>query len=166
MAWRKQSREVSDQAKMLKLQTEELRQLSAVREREAQERRRAQAVQVYAWWTMGEGSSADGVQVTAHVRNTSQQPVYGVALSVPPGGAKMRLEPLLLGQEHGAPFTYDPTSQASLKSVADFVDRAGARWRTWSDGRLEEIPKRAEPTGTSIPGSGASVTGKDSDVEN
>lgn len=108
MAWRKQSREVSDQAKMLKLQTKELRQLSAVRKREVQERRRAQAVQVYAWWTMGVDSSADGVQVIAYVRNTSQQPVYGVSLNVPPGGAKMRLEALLPGQEHSAPFTYDP----------------------------------------------------------
>ena len=185
MAWRKQSREVIDQAKMLSvqaeqlvearkvnaeqirvlgLQAEELGRAAADRERETQEIRRAQAVQVYVWWTMREDSSADGVPVTAHVRNTSQQPVFGVSLNVPPGAAKMHLEPLLPGQEHSAPFTYVSTGRASLKSVADFRDRAGVGWRAWSDGRLEEVPKHAEPTGTNIPGSGASVTGQDSDV--
>lgn len=49
LAWRKQSREVSDQAKILRLQAEELGQAAAEREREANERRRAQAELVYTW---------------------------------------------------------------------------------------------------------------------
>ena len=109
LAWRKQSREVRDQGEMLRvqseqlaedrkvnveqvrvlaLQAEELRQATVDREREALERRRAQAVQVYVWITYRqpklEGLAAEEISkvgpsspdVTAHVRNTSRQPIY------------------------------------------------------------------------------------------
>jgi hypothetical protein len=79
MAWRKQSREVSDQAEMLRLQAEEFRQLATDREREAQERRRAQAAQVYVWIKSLPPDldlDLDPYRVVARVRNASPQPVY------------------------------------------------------------------------------------------
>src|SRR5215469_16222299 len=83
-AFAKQSQELElvrvqldDQRKASAAQAEELRQAAADREREAQERHRAQAVQVYLWETF----DPDSAQVVAHVRNTSRQPVYDLRLA-------------------------------------------------------------------------------------
>jgi hypothetical protein len=103
MAWGKQSREVRDQAEMLRvqseqlaearkvnaeqirvlgLQAEEFRQAAADPERDLQERRRAQAAMVY-MWTAPAHVAVDGVgspemTLEAYVRNTSPQPIYDV----------------------------------------------------------------------------------------
>ena len=149
LAWRKQSREVSDQAEMLRVQSEQLAEyrnvnaeqirvlgLQAEEFREAaQERRRAQAVQVYLW--------QDGQ--TARVRNASQQPIYSLAFTWlrPQDGLVSDLYtehygPLLPGEEETATLT--PTDMDSLTSSAAvfFSDRAGVRWRTDRFGKLEE----------------------------
>jgi hypothetical protein len=138
LAWQKQSREVKDQADMLKLQAEEFTQLSADRQREAGERRRAQAVQLYMWMTI---DSKD--KVIAHVRNTSQQPVYDVRLwGMPETGGIKRTQPLMPDDEWSVRLAM-PAPDALLlawKGAFTFRDRAGIRWQTWADGRLEELP--------------------------
>jgi hypothetical protein len=104
LAFRKQSREVSDQAKMLevqsdqlgedrtvnaeqirvlKLQAEELRESLDERKHEAEDRRRAQASRVFIWEERGMNRPANVPPfpgVTAHVANSSDQPVYDAEL--------------------------------------------------------------------------------------
>jgi hypothetical protein len=105
LAFRKQSREVSDQAKMLevqsdqlgedrtvnaeqirvlKLQAEELRESLDERKHEAEDRRRAQASRVFIWEERGMNRPANVPPfpgVTAHVANSSDQPVYDAELA-------------------------------------------------------------------------------------
>lgn len=137
MAWRKQSREVRDQGEMLRLQAGEFRQLAAEREREAAERRRAQAVLVYTWV-----ARQDKDTMVAHMRNTSQQPVYEVALHGAPEGATTRwMEPLMPGQEvsHVIP-------EGTDRVTFTFRDRADIRWEAWPNGQLHEL--RPPPAST------------------
>ena len=102
-AFLKQSQEVSDQAAMLRLQSEqldeqrklnkeetrvlalqaeELRESLAERKREAVERRNAQAAQVHIALEMGDTSPGGGPAVEATVVNANerQQPIYDVKL--------------------------------------------------------------------------------------
>lgn len=144
LAWRKQSGEVRDQADMLRLQAEEFRQLSADRQREAQERRRAQAMQVY-MWQMGPVTK-DGVidgrveHVAAYVRNTSEQPVLNLRITWLSAHGEavihtVRVAPLMPGEteeSQGLP--------GGLAVTAIFRDRAGLWWRAYPEGKLEEIP--------------------------
>jgi flagellar biosynthesis component FlhA len=145
LAWRKQSREVSDQAEMLRLQAAELERVSAEREREAQERHRAQAVQVYMWVTLD-----NGAEMVAHVRNTSGQPIYEVMLqSRADGSARMWAEPLMPGTEVSD--SYDLKSPHLLEDITlTFRDRAHVRWEIWPDGQLEELPGPPSPAKISI----------------
>ena len=142
LAWLKQSREVRDQAEMLALQAKELRQVSADRKREAGERRRAQAVQVYLVMIPADEG------LLARVRNTSQQPVYGLRVEdpveVPASGTAA--EVLMPGGEYGFKYSggHPPEGERWTPAVT-FRDRAGVRWRTWTDGRLEEIPEPPDP---------------------
>ena len=148
LAWRKQSREVRDQAEMLRLQAEELSQVSADREREALERHRAQAVQVYVWGSLED----DGSGLVAYVRNTSEQPVYDVTLhSEPDGIVRTWVEPLMPGTEVSRFYAFKEGVTAFDTWIAlTFRDRADVLWRTWPNGRLEELPKRPYPARTII----------------
>jgi hypothetical protein len=112
---------------MLRLQAEEFRQLAADREREEMERRRAQAVLVYFWRTW-----EDDGEFTYHVRNTSRQPVYHLALEkragFPEGKTtwQLRMEPLMPGEE-------DISSSSDYRDPTDviaatFCDSAGVWW--------------------------------------
>jgi hypothetical protein len=116
LAWRKQTREVSDQAKMLRVQSEQLeeqrkinaRQIEVLelqtrelqesldeRKREAKDLHRIQAAQVYCWETYETPlppGNARG-RATLYVRNTSQQPVYELQLSWYTGPFDDPLEP-------------------------------------------------------------------------
>ena len=71
----------AEQTSVLELQTRELRESFQQREREAKERRRAQASLVFTW-AERETQYVMGVdpfeKVTAHARNTSLQPIYDV----------------------------------------------------------------------------------------
>lgn len=129
LAWRKQSREVSDQAEMLRLQADALRQVSADREREARERRRAQAVQVYMWDTH------DNVELVYHIRNTSQRPVYDFRLEwldAEPDGTgvrhQLREDPLMPGEEHTCSWLLADIPPRISTIHAIFRDSAGNWW--------------------------------------
>jgi len=167
LAWQKQSREVHDQAKMLQvqsdrlaedrkvnaeqirvlsLQADELKLVAAERERETLAQRQAQAVRVYIW--LSEEQIEEGMFV--HVRNTSDQPIYEVALQgTPDGGARLWMEPLMPGKEVSCPYDWpeEVTTTGVPTPTLTFRDRAGVRWEVWSNGRLEELaesPKRAK----------------------
>lgn len=138
LAWRKQSREVRDQAEMLRLQAEEFRQLSADRERDAVVRRRAQAAQVYAWQTWVDDAAV------FHVRNTSQQPIYYLHFEwqrepVDLGVLQGYAEPLMPGEERA---TTDESRTADDFHIiaALFYDSAGVWWRIRWGAVPEEVP--------------------------
>lgn len=114
-AFRKQSQEVSDQAKMLAVQSEQLSEQRKInveqtkvlalqaseldeslkeRKREAEQRRRAQASRVFFkadWYPVEE----DKIGVRVQVVNSSDQPVYIASLSWHPGSDELS-EPRLL----------------------------------------------------------------------
>jgi len=173
-AFRKQSQEVRDQASMLELQSEQLTEDRKVnteqirvlklqatelqesldqREREARERRSAQASQVFVW---EERTIVNAIgklpehTVTARVRNTSEQPVYDVCFSWHSGDAPLsqtRLaKPLMPGDPDRdsapVPGGVDP---AKFGATVIFRDRAEQWWRARPDGRLEELPPGSEP---------------------
>jgi hypothetical protein len=168
-AFRKQSQEVSDQANMLQVQSDQLAEQRKVnekqikvlelqgqelgeslteRKREAEQRRRAQASRVF----ISEERGASGSLVTASVVNTSQQPVYNVIISWHLGHrpeGQHYLTPLMPGHEatdsRRAPPDTDPTI---FGATAFFRDAAGMTWRTRPDGQLEEITPGQEPPHT------------------
>jgi hypothetical protein len=159
LAWRKQSREVRDQGEMLKFQAEEFRQLSQDREREAQERRRAQAVMVYVW---SDRAAADPSTVMVHLRNTSQQPVYGVQLGWQRDGQfrgrSEHVTPIMPGETVGTGLMQPPdTLLPPSAAAAIFRDRAGIWWCARPDGSLEEEPnppfsdEKFRPPGNPLP---------------
>lgn len=99
LAWRKQSREVSDQAEMLglqrrqleaqredsarqagvlELQAADLRESLKERERDAQERREGQAASVAAWFAEGQPLAWGDDPWGATARNASALPVYDI----------------------------------------------------------------------------------------
>ena len=102
LAFRKQAREVRDQAEMLELQRRQLAEQEKTSAKQAEElelqrrqferdqfeRRRAQASLVFVWTERGyderypgEESSGNHDTLTVYVTNTSQQPVYDVTIS-------------------------------------------------------------------------------------
>jgi hypothetical protein len=134
-------------AAAFRAQSSQLRSEQRERLREAGERRRAQAVQVYVWQTppttpLQRGGGPETSR-TASLVNSSQQPVYDVTIRWMTGGvlrgAAVREEPLKPGEVQTAVTTSDTvTDLDGVVAVAFFRDRAGLRWRTYADGRLEE----------------------------
>lgn len=190
-AFRAQAHEISDQGEMLKiqsgqleeqrkinteqmtvlgLQAEELRKSLEEREREAEQRHRAQASRVFIWQQYREGNPAlyddppDYVKhlgplpngesrslMVAHVRNASDQPVYDLrvrwTLSTAFHSEMERLTPLMPGeQDRQILFMQPGEDSSSFNAVAIFRDAAEARWLSQSDGRFDEMPPGQENT--------------------
>lgn len=140
-AWRAQSRQLQSEL--------------AERKREAGERRREQAVQVYVWLeppktTMAVNKPPE-TTVTAHVCNTSRQPVYGLEIAWDLWGeafatGTLRIAPLMSGKEDTAMVLVPSEADAAgIIATATFRDRAGVWWRTYSEGRLTELSERPAP---------------------
>lgn len=171
-AFKQQGKEVSDQAELLRiqseqlaedrkinaeqirvltLQAEELKQVAGDRERDAQERHRAQALQVYTWETR---EGAEPTEIVAHVRNTSQQPIYDVQLHWWPEPdpndtddeetSATLIGDLMPGTEYNEPA--DELGPYACSAIS-FRDRAGVWWQTMPNGRLKELPKPPRPYG-------------------
>jgi hypothetical protein len=137
LAWRAQSRQ--------------LRGELGERKREAGERRREQAVQVYLWLEPPRATIAVNTPettVTAHVRNTSRQPIYGLETAWDYRGdafatATRRTAPLMPGEEDTAMVRVPAHADAEvIIASAVFRDRAGVWWRTYSEGDLDELAER------------------------
>jgi hypothetical protein len=164
LAWRKQSKEVSDQAEMLWLQAGELRQAAAEREREADARRRAQAELVYMWHAPvqveTEEKASPVMTIEAYVRNSSSQPIYDIYFEwemftdVPNGLGRIDDEiyhgeaPLMPGAMAVDRAPVEPHLIAGwldeVSVAVTFRDRAGVWWRTNASGFLEDLPNQRE----------------------
>ena len=126
LAFRKQSREVG--------------LLLEQAAREARERRRAQAAKVFA----AIGGQRPDMAGLIRISNSSDQPIYDLAVSWA-GGAELPREPRLLpGEQHR--FRVALAGDAVIPPVVrlDFRDAAGLRWRTTSQGQLTG-PQGLEP---------------------
>ena len=164
LAWRKQSREVRDQGEMLRVQSEQLaedRQVNAEQirvfglqseelKREARDRRRAQAAQVFIM--IGRSEIVDGqISLMSNAHNTSQLPVYDLWVqwrsSLGEFGTPSVVPQFLPGEVR--PFTgvWTQGTRPSGPNVSlDFRDAAGVRWRTTSRGILTELCGAASPS--------------------
>jgi hypothetical protein len=175
-AFRKQSQEVSDQAKMLKLQSEQLSEQRKVnaeqirvltlqaaelseslkeRNREAAERRRAQAGRVFVSAEPNPKISDPVDAIALRAENTSQQPIYDLTFMWREGtgewtGPEDRFPfPVLMpGEQKGFDTVFEPSllyqdflqDTSRLAAAVIFRDAAGVRWRLRSDGQLDEEP--------------------------
>jgi hypothetical protein len=175
-AFRAQAQEVRDQAAMLnvqsdqlaeqrrinekqtgvlELQANELRESLAEREREAEQRHRAQAALVFIIETvrpadpliLSRNSLTVALQArTVLVRNTSNQPIYNVELvwcHEPVGHGEPNLEPLgtlTPNDETRITREFPPDTDMDVsEAVLRFTDAAGVRWLRCPDGYLNEI---------------------------
>ena len=71
LTWYSQADGIRDQAELLKLQVAEFRQAAAEREREALQRRKVQAAQVYGWTTREQVLGFDALLVQSAFRTAS-----------------------------------------------------------------------------------------------
>ena len=128
----------------------QLRDQLSERKRERQERRSAQAVQVYIWeerFIFAPTNAPRERRITAHVRNTSQQPVHDLRFWWIVEGvsaqSKQRPQPLLpdpnINQDNDTTRVPDGTDLAAISVAVTFRDRAGVQWRAHSDGKLEDL---------------------------
>jgi hypothetical protein len=143
------------QAEVLELQAAELRESLDERKRETEQRRSAQASRVFIW---EEGSdqhvsqaqraagAVAGPLVTAHVKNSSDQPIYEAELRWHRGSAgygEPNPEPLgtiMPGVEVSRMRDFPPgTNMAVSGAVLRFSDAAGVRWLRRPDGYLNEF---------------------------
>jgi hypothetical protein len=163
LAFRKQSREISDQAEMLDLQrrqlaeqektntehvkvltlqAEELRKSLRERERDADERRRAQASRVFL------AVSRDEAQpITPYVHNASDLPIYETKIQAAAGSGNAKepenLEIILPGE--AIPATRLVAAGEAVRfTILTFRDAAGLFWQRYPNGLLEELS--AAPT--------------------
>ena len=158
LAFRKQSQEVSI--------------LAEQNERDSSDRRRAQASRVFIWAEAAAGPGQDQTVtgLTAHIRNTSQQPVYDGFTGHCEGdqwidGKERKPDlpafPVLMPGEqidtgigflNPVPVPQFWKDNSGLLMSLRFRDAAGVWWRFRSDGQLEEDPRpasdQAQPPGT------------------
>jgi hypothetical protein len=172
LAWRKQSKEVSDQAAMLKLQREDSAMQARVlklqaadlcesfkeRKREAEDRRRNQAMAVTAWLKRFEDIEF-GNLLGAVVSNQSGQPIYdvhaylyymeehtlGAEWAPSTGGASRVIKvvmphvdwPVILPRE-ASPYPEEDSGRVYRPSVM-FTDAYGNRWERNPRGVLSPV---------------------------
>jgi hypothetical protein len=150
-----QRRASAKQAEVLELQAAELRESLAQRKREAEQRHRDKASRVFISQEAGpvfattqagaDRGQTGGPSITAHVVNSSDQPVYDVQLRWHHGpGRYSDPEPLgtiMPGGDITRTEVFPPGTNTDL-SGADiwFTDAAGARWLRRPDGYLAEQP--------------------------
>jgi hypothetical protein len=176
-AFLKQSKEVSDEAEMLRLQSEqleeqrkinaeqtavlklqaaELRESLDEREREAEQRHRAQASRVFITQELSRTVPSGYAErehvepfVTVTVVNSSEQPVYDAEIRWHIGTADHEKQPnpepvgtVMPGKDDAIsrtrPFPYGVDMNTSGADVR-FTDAAGTRWLQRPNGDLDEI---------------------------
>jgi hypothetical protein len=117
-------------------QSAEVTMLQDDRQREAGERRRAQAAQVF----VAVGGLTPDVSDEIRIRNTSEQPIYDLAALWADDAELQRLPLLMPGDEYPF-FAAIQDAAGSMPLVwLDFRDAGGLRWRTTSRGELTERP--------------------------
>jgi hypothetical protein len=133
------------QTPVLELQATELQKSLDERKREARERRRAQASQVYIWEDRFDPALSG--RIAAHIKNARQLPVHTAEFSWryldESHHSTLHPAPLMPGEQWDD--TTDFPSDADMEefvAVAIFRDHAGIPWCARQDGRLEELPQR------------------------
>lgn len=137
-------------AKALRKQSEEVTLAREQAERDTQERRHAQAAQVFIVIATGVPASS-GVLLEARASNTSQQPVYDIEVqwrtSEGQFGQPM-VKPQLLPKEITT-FPQHWTADQGITGLGvsmAFRDAAGIHWRSTDRGELTELCGRLNPS--------------------
>lgn len=173
LAFRKQSQEVraierqvkdqeeltQQQAELLKVQAGQLELQRKQFDDQLAQRRHAQASGVLFWTETGldprrtDAQIEKGVPwregVTAHIKNTSAQPVYALTISwhrgTAPWGEPDHLPVLMPGEQEDRTRIFPEDLPATVDltlfgAVARFRDAAAVRWFLGPDGQLDEEP--------------------------
>lgn len=116
-------------------QSQEVALLQEQDRRDIEQRRRAQAAQVFTWPGKAPLHGEDDMRDAVFIRNTSAQPVYDISIGW--GGQADALLPVLMpGDEHAV---RGAGTSAAKGTFAEFRDTAGAWWRTTSEGELTDL---------------------------
>jgi hypothetical protein len=113
-------------------------------ERDVQQRRRAQAAQVYIF-IPGRQQTDTILELTARVHNASQQPIYDLTMTWHDGQNQFgdpKCRDRLMPNES---LPFNPTgvsgkSTAGVGVAVEFRDAAGVHWRANDRGELTELP--------------------------
>jgi hypothetical protein len=140
------------QAEVTAVQADELRESLEERKRAREQQHSAQAARVFVWQEPGiDPSSLPGTPaVVAHIRNDSDQPVYGVVL-VWRGGSMERGRAVIgaimpgLEAEDAQPVP-EGTAPGMLSVIAFFRDAGRAYWRARPDGWFGELSAEEAPS--------------------
>jgi hypothetical protein len=147
------------QTEVLELQAHELRESLDARKRQADERRRTQAEQVFTRVDRPGATPADipggaSYQIAVHVKNASAQPIRGVMFTWYRGhsfwGEPETVPYLMPGDEHSAArrLPDDLAGNIDLRifgATVMFRDRAKVLWRIKPDGSLVEVQPDEPP---------------------
>jgi hypothetical protein len=128
---------------------------------QAAEQRKSQAAQVHVWQAAPtqhfEIGQPEMTVLTAHVHNTSPQPIYHLQwvwdLPGVPVHASIRVEPLMPDEKDSMTLPGPtPVHPFGVYASVTFQDRAGRWWWAHADGRLKETfparpPQPAPPRG-------------------
>ncbi len=119
--------------------------------RNAEERRRAQAAQIFTWVdteTPTNDRLPTDLGLVVRVSNSSEQPVYDLAVILPAGTERLRH---LMPKEQ---FTFRDgdsiLADDNFTVQLTFRDASGPRWRTSSEGDLSELVAPADSAGDAI----------------
>ncbi len=148
------------QTGVLELQAQELRESLEERKRESEQGRMAQASRVFIWQeylaadprvskttaymeALGGAEQQDTPVAVAHVKNSSDQPIYKLNFSwylgSTPQGGYDRETPLMPGDEDTNIKPVPPgASRSAFGAAVLFRDAAGVRWLRRPDGELIE----------------------------
>lgn len=142
----------------LRIQQQQLKGQQDVFRREAEDRRKAQASRVFLWTEEGPDTTQSqaqravtgvppGTVIVAHIKNSSQQPVYdleviwhqGAALRGSVEGLGVVMPDAQLNvTRHLASGPSAAVSGSPFKVALRFRDAAGVRWQVDQNGKLEE----------------------------
>ena len=127
------------QAGVLELQADELRASLEQREREAADRRRAQAERVFVG-----APYTPGQQVSPYAMNASELPIFGVQLwSIGSRGLSdpVDIGPILPGGQASTPaLVFETGDDAMARTIITFRDTTSQRWVRLPNGALNKQP--------------------------
>jgi len=129
--------------KAFREQSREIAFLEQQAERDVQQRRRAQAAQVYIFIPSGQQMEA-AAELTARIHNASQQPVYDLTMTWHEGQNQLgdpKFRDRLMPDE-SLPFSPTAATGSSTDSIGvtvEFRDAAGVCWRATDRGGLTEL---------------------------
>jgi mannitol-specific phosphotransferase system IIBC component len=161
LTFRKQADALADQKTANERQAAELSAVADERQREATERRRAQAAQVFLWCERADGLTLfHNVRLEINVENTGLQPIYKIVTRIHQGAnrqldkevenIKFSTERHIMSGRHHT-LTWESATMVELITLnisVEFTDAAGVRWQRREGGELIELPNPTPPTTT------------------